>query len=202
MEGSVRKRFLIQVGAVAAVILAAAFVTSSVMAQTAQTAPPERWLHVRVDKTGGDGETVRVNVPLSLAEKVLPAINSREFRDGRLRLGNRDFDRVDLRAILAAIKETRDGEFVTVESNREKVRVSKSQGYLLVKVEEQKGKQTKADIKIPMSVVEALLSGASDELNLVAGIRALAAHGDAVLVEVRDGNESVRIWVDMKNTAE
>lgn len=168
----------------------------------AAQAQGERWLHVRVEKTGTDGELVRVNVPLALAEKVLPAIQEGRLREGRLRLGRRDFDNVDLRAILEAVRETRDGDFVIVETRREKVRVSKSQGYLLVKVDEEKGKGTKADVKLPMSVVEALLSGSKDEINLAAGIRALAAHGDAVLVEVRDKNETVRIWVDGKNTAD
>jgi hypothetical protein len=71
-----------------------------------------------------------------------------------------------------------------------------------VKLDERKGKATKADVKVPMSVVEALLSGPGDELNLVAAIRALALHGDTVLVEVKEGTETVRVWVDSKNTSE
>jgi len=35
----------------------------------------DRWLHVRVISTESKGETVRVNVPLEMAEKVLPTIN-------------------------------------------------------------------------------------------------------------------------------
>jgi len=35
----------------------------------------DRWLHVRVISTNPKAKTVRVNVPLEMAEKVLPAIN-------------------------------------------------------------------------------------------------------------------------------
>jgi hypothetical protein len=47
-----------------------------------------------------------------------------------------------------------------------------------------------------MTVVAALLSGESGELDLVAAVRALAAHGETELVAVTDRDESVRVWVD------
>ena len=53
-----------------------------------------------------------------------------------------------------------------------------------------------------MSVVEALLSGAKDELDLVAAVRALAAHGDTILVTVEDRKNTVKVWVDTKNTGQ
>ena len=43
----------------------------------------DRWLHVKVDDTDREGEKVRVNVPLSLAEKVLPCIHAHDLRAGR-----------------------------------------------------------------------------------------------------------------------
>ena len=45
-----------------------------------QATQPERWLHVRVDNQEAKGEMVRINVPLSLAEKVLPAIHNDKLR--------------------------------------------------------------------------------------------------------------------------
>jgi hypothetical protein len=50
--------------------------------------------------------------------------------------------------------------------------------------------------------VDALLSGPTDELDLAAGIRALQQHGDAELVRVKEKDQTVRIWVDTKNTAD
>src|SRR4029077_2257049 len=43
--------------------------------QTVSASSHDRWLHVRVTNPGNNEETVRVNVPLELAEKVLPTIN-------------------------------------------------------------------------------------------------------------------------------
>jgi len=175
-----------------------------VLAQTQAPAQgPDRWLHVRVQSSDPEGETVRVNVPLSLAEKILPAIHCKELKGGKVSIKDASKD-VDLRALLEAVRNVGDNEFVTVESAHERVRVAKSGGYLLVKVREgQAANATEnVDIKIPLSVVEAALSGGQDELDLVAAIRALSAHGDAELVTVMDKSETVRVWVDSKNVSE
>src|SRR5260370_9007170 len=48
---------------------------SASSSQSTVSASKDRWLHVRVISSDAKGETVRVKVPLELAEKVLPAIN-------------------------------------------------------------------------------------------------------------------------------
>ena len=58
------------------------------------------------------------------------------------------------------------------------------------------------DIQIPFTVVEALLSGGEDELDILAAIRALRDHGDVELIRVTDGTETVRVWIDSQNTSE
>ncbi len=54
-----------------AVILALA-ATGLLAQETAAQTSGDKWLHVRVEKSGEDGEFVRVNVPLSLAERCRP----------------------------------------------------------------------------------------------------------------------------------
>src|SRR5712692_8054670 len=54
--------------------------------QSTASASKDRWLHVRVISSDAKGETVRVNVPLELAEKVLPAINKHRLHDGKVRI--------------------------------------------------------------------------------------------------------------------
>jgi hypothetical protein len=51
-------------------------------------------------------------------------------------------------------------------------------------------------VKMPAAVVEALLSGDEDELDVAAAIRALARHGEGELVTVSGDDETVRIWID------
>ena len=168
--------------------------------QSGTSAYGERWLHVRVMSTNSRGETVRVNVPLELAEKVLPAIDHDRLHKGKVRIGCMACDGVDVRTIFEAVRNSRDGEFVTVESNDADVSVTKKDGQLLVHVHEKnKPKHSQVEVKIPMKVVEALLSGSKDELDIAAGLHALAGQGDVELVSVKDEENTIRVWLDSKN---
>jgi hypothetical protein len=165
----------------------------------------ERWLHVRVEQAATEdqaAETVRVNLPLRVAEKILPAIHADKLQEGRIRLRHGHMHGVDLRAVLEAIQELGDGEFLTVQSDDANVRVAKQGGYLLVSVDEQTGDAEKVDVKLPFTVVEALLSGEKDELNVLAAIQALSEHQDDALVTVQSEREMVRVWIDSKSTME
>jgi len=164
-------------------------------------APPDRWLHVSVVSADGKGETVHINLPMSLAEKVLPAIHNNDLREGKVRIHGH-CDEVDLRAIFDAVRAAPDNEYVTVKNRDEDVRVAKSAGNLLIKVREKHGKTENVEIKVPMPVVEALLSGGADELDVVAGLRALSAQGDIELVSVSDESETVHIWTDTRSSSE
>src|ERR1700730_5269127 len=169
--------------------LAASFLYAprSTQAQTSATpssisAHGERWLHVRVISTNSKGETVRVNVPLELAEKVLPAIDHDRLHNGKVRVGCMDCDGVDVRTIFEAVRSSKDGEFVTVQSNDADISVMKKEGMLYVHVHEKnKPKHSQVEVKVPMKVVEALLSGSKDELDIAAGLHALASQGDVEL---------------------
>ncbi len=186
-----------RIGFLLTIVLAAAGAAS------AQQAPSsERWLHVRVESTDARGEMVRVNVPLSLAEKVLPAINHDRIHNGKVTFDGR-MDGVDLRAVLQAVRDSRDGEFVTVQSRDGDVRVAKQDGNLLVHVRDLHGrKDGRVEVRVPMTVVDALVSGGGNELDLLAAIRALSAHGDVELVTVKDNQNTVRVWVDSRNTSD
>ncbi len=187
-----------------------------VMAAFSATAlAAERWIHVKVDETGEDGERVRVNIPLSLAEKVLPTIHADKLHEGKVRVDDHTFKDIDLRALVEAVRTAQDNEYVTVESSHENVRVAKAGGFLLIKVRETPRKGAKAkegkeavekkaehtvDVKVPFPVVNALLSADRDELDVLAAVRALKESGDVELVSVNDESSRVRIWVDSQST--
>src|SRR5213593_4356174 len=97
----------------------------------APAAAGERWLHVRADESGGEGQRVRVNVPLSLLESVAPLLEDAHFEKGKMKLGDSDLDRAKLRELWEAVRRARDGEYVTVESTEETVRVAKAGDYLV-----------------------------------------------------------------------
>jgi hypothetical protein len=164
----------------------------------------ERWLHVRVENPDRKEESVRVNVPLELAEKVLPTINHDRLQNGKVHVDKFDHEGVDVRALVDAVRTSKDGEFVTVQSHDADVRVAKQNNYLLVHVYDKKNpsKKSRVEVKVPMSVVNALFSAGKDELDLVAGLHALAAQGDTELVSVKDEENTVRVWLDSKNVSD
>ena len=165
----------------------------------------DRWLHVRVINSDNKGETVRVNIPLELAENVLPTINKDHLHNGKVTIDQAHLNYVDLHALLNAIRTAKDGEYVTVQGADQDVRVAKQGGRLLVHVKDNKGSKSnksKVDIQIPMHVIDALFSAGKDELDIVAGLHALALQGDTELVSVKSEESTVRVWMDSKNSSD
>jgi hypothetical protein len=164
--------------------------------------PAERYLHVKVEDAS-KGESVNVNVPLSMAEKILPTINQGDMHNGHVKIGHADMGDVDIRALLDAVRTAPDNEFVTVKEKDQDVRVAKSNGNLVVHVRDGSKGGQKVDVTVPMKVVDALLSTAKDnELDVSAALKALSDAGDSLLVTVEDASQHVRIWVDSKGSQE
>lgn len=187
------KRTRIQAAAVACSLLAAAVVTAALPAVAAGN---ERYLHVRVQDES-KGESVNVNVPLSMAEKIIPAINHEPLHNGVVTIHKADMEGVDVRAILDAVRTAPDNEFVTVTEKNQNVRVAKSHGNIVVHVRDHENKEQNVDVTVPMAVVNALFSTAKqNELDVAAALRALSDAGDTLLVTVHDASQNVRIWVD------
>ena len=204
-------------------VSATALVACSLLATLAvaqSSSNPDQWIHVRVENREDKTETVRVNVPVDMAVKVLPAIKNKNLCDGKVHIDSGHIDDVDLHTMLDAVRTAKDGEYVTVESKDDNVRVAKSSGYLYIHVTEKKPsektakaagdkdsaknaalRQSKVEVKIPMKVVDALLSAGKDQLDVVAALRALSANGDMELVRVKDDDSTVRVWIDSKNVA-
>ncbi len=182
------------------------FFPSSSVAQSSSKS--DQWIHVRVESKDTNGETVRVNVPVEMAAKVLPAINHENLHGGKVHIDSAHLNDVDLHALLDAVRTSKDGEYVTVQSNEQNVRVAKNSGYLYIHVTDKKGAKdksepaTKVEIKIPMKVVDALFSAGKDELDVVAALRALSSNSDTELVSVKDQNDTVHIWIDSKNISD
>lgn len=173
-----------------------------IAATSAMAGTPERYLHVKVEDTA-KGESVNVNVPLTMAEKVLPAVNQGNLHQGKVTISTAQMNGIDVRAILDAIRTAPDNEFVTVKQKDQDVSVAKSNGNIVVHVRDSSKQGQKVDVTVPMKVVDALFSSAKqDELDVAAALRALGDAGDTLLVTVQDATQHVRIWVDSRNTAE
>lgn len=158
------------------------------------------WIHVRVDSE--KGEKVRVNVPMSLVSTVLPIVQEKglantKIHGNHIQLGNSELTIGELREIWNSLRQNGSGELANVETEDNKVNVFMDGQYL--RVESSEGSGEKVHVKVPVNVVDALLSGTGDELDLMAAVNALAELGDQQLVEVQADNSTVKIWIDSKN---
>jgi len=170
------------------------------LAVPAVAAPAEKYLHVKVEDPA-NGESVHVNVPVAMAAQILPAINNHDLHEGRVTMHRAEVNGVDVRALLDAVRNAPDDEFVTIKDNDSDVRVAKANGNLVVHVIDKKNKEQKVDVTVPLKIVDALFDTAkNDELDIAAALRALNDAGDILLVTVQDASEKVRVWVDSRNT--
>ena len=173
--------------------------TLSMRTAFALSASPTRYLHVRVSNPATH-ELVRVNVPLTLAEKVIPAINHGQLRDGKVQIGNFRAENVNIHAILDVLKNAPEGNFVTVQDTGDDVRVAKERSQLVVHVSD-KNSGENVDVTIPWDVAQALISDTNeDQLNVEAAVKALQNVDDTTLVRVSGRGENVRVWIDSWNT--
>jgi len=169
-------------------------------AATLMAAPVERWIHVRVANVRGAGANVSINVPIEMASAVLPSIPADSEHHSKFSL-QASVNGTDLRAMLDAVRNSPDNVFATVERRDKEVSVAKSGRDLLIRIVEEPSAEHHLGetiaIKVPIAVVRAMLANNSDELDVGAGIRALAREGD-VDVTVNSEKETVRVWTDTR----
>jgi hypothetical protein len=169
-------------------------------ARTAAAAPADRYLHVQVSDTGNKGEDVNVNLPLSVAEKVLPTIDRGPLHQGRVTLDRDQLQGIDVPTIVDALKNSPDNKIVTVRDRDDNIDVSKQNGNIIVHVNETGKKGDNVNVTVPITVVDALFSTAhKNEIDVAAALQALDNAGDTFLVTVENTTEHVRVWVDSHN---
>jgi hypothetical protein len=178
----------------------------AVPAAAQESATP--WLHVRVEEAR-DATKVAVNLPLSVVEAVLKASPEMIEKHGRIHFGHdHGMKLADLRRIWKELAAVGDAELVSVESDDENVKVQRKGDLLLVFVDQKAkpGKEGKKEkgaeqvrVEVPVSLVDALLSGEGEEANIEAAVSELKKRrGD--IVRVQDDESHVRVWIDEQNT--
>lgn len=168
------------------------------LATSLAAASSGRWLHVRVDEQGYGDSNVRVNIPLDLVEAILPTIQTDELSNGIIQLDDADLEGIDLPELLRALQDAPDADFVTVKEKDSTVRVSKEGGFLLVNADDD---GEKVRVRMPLEVVDALIGSREGEIDLLAGLRALADYGGD-LVTVESDDTTVRVWIDSSDSGE
>jgi hypothetical protein len=153
------------------------------------------WIHVQVNE-GKEDASVEINLPLSALEKMDGFIPREARESGRFRYNDRDYDVSDLRSMWDELQRSPDATLIRVKEKDSRVHIEKRGDHLHVHALETGAGHEEVEIKMPLDVVSALLSGSGDELNIAAALRALARRGEGELLTVNGVNETVRIWVD------
>ena len=189
-------------------------------ASGAMAQPSNAWLHIRVEEAQ-KASKVHVNLPMTVVEAVLKATPDIIEEHGKLNLGgHHGMKPADFRRIWKQLAAVGDAEFVSVESDDENVRVQRKGDLVLVYADhkamarkaeaekaekpektESKGGESPGQVRleVPVSLVDALLSGEGDEMNIQAAVAEIQKRrGD--IVRVHDADSDVRIWIDEQNT--
>ena len=164
----------------------------------AGAAAAEQWIHVKVENHHDD-EMVTINLPFSLLNAAVAMIPADIQADGRIAIDDLDMDWNELMELWREIKNAPEATFVTVETRDEHVVVRKEGDFLVIKTTEHTEHGADVDVKFPLAVIDALLSGPEGTFDFQAALSVLADYGPGELVTVRDGDETVRVWIDDRN---
>jgi hypothetical protein len=173
---------------------AAITILSILLCGSTAVAQSTRWFHVNVQSGGPDGERVSVNIPLKLVETVLPMIEQKEFVQGEIELDELPLTVNQMREIWRTLQTEGDFELASIKDKDVNLRIYKEGDFLHVRSNE--NAKDKISINIPAAVVDALLSGESDELNITAAVKMLTQSDVDEIARIEDGEDTVRVWVD------
>lgn len=177
---------------------------------------PQAWIHL--DMTGEQGN-MNVNLPLAAIEAALAlAPEAIVDADGHFQLGGRR--EVPVAAIRAAWNQLRDAgdvEIASIQHDGQSVRVAREGELVLVNVtgtddggehgdgdrDAEHGRDHRGvgevQVRVPVRVVDALLSGTGETLDVRAALRELSTlRGEVVQVVQPDAR--IRVWIDESPT--
>ena len=190
-----------------AVWAAVAVVTLGIGSAMALAAPADgKWIHIRVVDGDEKQTSVKVNMPLTALVTMADSIEDEHFKDGHITIGHEGIDAAKLREAWQSVRNAKDMDFITVESDDETVKVAKSGRFMIARVHDQRsGKGADGEqvqVRVPLEVVDALLDAPDGQFNIKSALEALAAQHTGELVTVTDGASRVRIWIDDKADTE
>ena len=156
---------------------------------------PQSWIHVQIVGTDSEEGNLALNLPLSAVAAVLSmAPEGIIDSDGRLIVAeDRGVSVSDIRQMWSEVKDAGDVEFAAMQREDETVRVSRAGDRIEVRVGDADDETVRIDL--PLVVVDALLSGDGDTLNIPAAIEQLSQlRGD--IVRVTEAARQIRVWID------
>jgi hypothetical protein len=144
------------------------------------------WIDVKED--GRDGHRLVLPVPLLLAEVAAGFVPDRALAAD---MGEAARHLPAARALLRALAEAPDGEYVRVEDGDERVLVEKAGNRLRVRVE---GRDQDVRVNLPLDAVSEIIRE-DGRISARHAVGLLRRARFSTLVEVRDGDDHVKVTV-------
>ena len=180
---------------IALVVVLTAAVTLGALATvvTQEPAKPQPWLHVQIENNDAAGETVGVNLPVGAATALLSMAPNTVVENGQLQVGPQYGLSVSaLRDLWNGLRHAGDTKLVTVQHGTASIRVARVGDRVEVRVDE-------ADetvlAEVPVAVLDALLSGDGEALNIDAALETLSGFRGEI-VHVTEKDRQIRVWID------
>ena len=159
---------------------------------------PEPWVHVEVTSDGGTN--MNLDLPLAAVTAMLALAPETIVQNGEFQFGSSyQVPVAAIREMWRELRDVGDVEFVTIQHEGQDVRIARAGEIILVNVSDSDGDDESVRVEIPVPVVDALLSGNGDTLNIGAAIEELSMlRGE--LVRVIESDNNIRIWIDESPT--
>ena len=172
--------------------------SAATLGMSAAQQEPEPWIHVVVSSE--NGTNMNLNLPLAAVTAMLALAPETIVQDGQLQLGDTtDVPVAAIRGMWQELRDVGDAEFVSIQQDGRDVRIAREGDTILVNVSERDGDDEAVRVEIPVPVVDALLSGEGDTLNIRAALEELSTlRGE--LVRVIESDNNIRIWIDESPT--
>lgn len=165
----------------------------AIVAAPALATDSTRWLNVHVEEAS-EGATVNLHLPVPMVLAVLRGVDVDGFSQGRIDLDLEGTD-IDVGAMVAALHDAPDGEFMTATTNDADVNVRKEAGTLFIDVTEHGGDNARVKVRLPAVAMDAL-SIDGDTLDVAALIESLDELVGQDLIQVEADDAFVRVWVE------
>jgi hypothetical protein len=174
-------------------ILGSLVIACSALGLASAAVAGEKWIHIRVDDAGRANARVDIQVPVVLLSALLPAFKGTHGVHA-VHMNGDNVDTAELRSYWNAVRDAKDGQYVTVRDAGSDVRISKSGGFLKLLVDDQGGVR-RVRMKIPVPLVDAVLAG-GDTIDVDSIGAAIEKDPLGDLLTVDDDDSHVRIWID------
>lgn len=162
---------------------------------TAQAASSDSviWMRIEANHPDSDKGHVKVNLPLSMIEVVVDSIDKRDFMSEL----ERDHPSLDIPKIWKELRKMDVDEFITVESDKENVKVFKDSDYFRISVTEQGYDEPNIEVKLPLDLMDYVFEN-HKEWDFQELVGKLRGHLPLTIVTAKHEGADVKIWLEEK----